>query len=46
VGGGVSLRRSLRKNIRFEGKGAFVSVQARINLLCADAFKTYDRQVR
>jgi hypothetical protein len=46
VDGGVSLRRSPRQNVRFEGKGAFVSVQARIVLRCADAFKTYDRQAR
>jgi hypothetical protein len=46
VDGGVSLRRSLRQNVRFEGKGAFVSVQASIALLCANAFKTHDRQAR
>jgi hypothetical protein len=28
--GGVSLRRSPRQDVRFEGKGAFVSVQASI----------------
>jgi hypothetical protein len=40
---GVSPPYSCARNVRFEAKGAFVSVQASIALLCAGTRKTYDR---